>query len=69
MFGYDIEADVEGEFLEDPKFIAHSVQLIHMFDSALNMLGPDGKLLTEKIRELGEKHVTYGVRGMCCLCA
>jgi hemoglobin-like flavoprotein len=62
MFGYDLETDVDGEFLEDPKFIAHSVQLIGMFDTALNMLGPDGTLLTEKIQELGEKHVKYGVR-------
>ena len=33
-----------------------------MFDQALAMLGPDGKLLDEKIKELGAKHVTYGVR-------
>ena len=62
MFGYDLEADVDDEFLSDPKFIAHSVKLIGMFDTALNMLGPDGSLLTEKIKELGEKHVSYGVR-------
>jgi hypothetical protein len=62
MFGYDIETDVEGEFLADPKFVAHSVQLIGMFDTAFAMLGPDGLLLAEKIAELGEKHVKYGVR-------
>ena len=62
MFGYDLEADVDDEFLSDPKFIAHSVKLIGMFDTALKMLGPDGTLLTEKIKELGEKHVNYGVR-------
>jgi hemoglobin-like flavoprotein len=33
-----------------------------MFDQALKMLGPDGTLLEEKIKELGAKHVQYGVR-------
>jgi len=62
MFGYDIEADVDDEFMADPKFIAHSVQLIGMFDQALKMIGPDGQLLAEQIADLGQKHVGYGVR-------
>ena len=28
MFGYDLLADVDEEFMSDPKFVAHSVQLI-----------------------------------------
>ena len=62
MFGYDLEDEVDDEFLADPKFIVHASKLIGMFDTALKMLGPDGTLLDEKIRELGEKHVGYGVR-------
>jgi len=62
MFGYDIEADLDDEFVADPKFVAHSVQLIGMFDTALNMIESDGTMLTDKIKELGEKHVKYGVR-------
>jgi hypothetical protein len=63
MFGYDLETEVEDdEFLSGDKFVAHSSQLITMFDHALAMMGPDGKLLEERIRELGEKHVVYGVR-------
>lgn len=62
MFGFDLESDVDDEFLNDPKFVAHSAKLIGMFDTALNMLGPDGILLAEKIRTLGEKHFAYGVR-------
>ena len=61
MFGYDLYAEVD-DLISDPKFIAHSKQLIVMFDMAFNMLGPDGVLLTEKIKELGEKHVNYGVQ-------
>ena len=62
MFGYDIESGIDGEFTSDPKFVAHSTQLIGMFDQALQMLGPNGKLLAEQIAELGEKHYNYGVR-------
>lgn len=62
MFGYDLEADVDDEFVADPKFVAHSIKLIGMFDTAINMIGPDGVLLAEKIKELGDKHVSYGVR-------
>ena len=62
MFGYDIESEVNEEFMSDPKFIAHSIQLIGMFDQALGMLGPNGTLLTEEITALGEKHSKYGVR-------
>ena len=61
MFGYDLYAEVD-DLTSDPKFIAHSKQLFTMFDTAFNMLGPDGVLLTEKIKELGEKHVNYGVQ-------
>jgi hemoglobin-like flavoprotein len=63
MFGYDIEADLESkELLESPKFVAHAVYLIEMFNTALNMLGPDGTLLTESLKELGNKHIKYGVQ-------
>lgn len=62
MFGYDIEAEIDEEFFADPRFVAHAVKLIAMFYTALGMIGPDGILLAEEIRELGEKHVNYGVR-------
>ena len=62
MFGYDIESEINEELMSDPKFVAHSIQLIGMFDQALGMLGPNGTLLTEEITALGEKHSKYGVR-------
>jgi hypothetical protein len=62
MFGYDLYADVDGALMEDPKFIAHSMKLISMFDAAFGMLGPDGILLEEEIKKLGTKHVNYGVQ-------
>ena len=33
-----------------------------MIDKALGMLGPDIELLTEILLELGQKHVSYGVK-------
>ena len=62
MFGYDLFADVDDAMLADPKFIAHSMKLVSMFDTAFGMIGPEGSLLEEKIKELGEKHVNYGVQ-------
>lgn len=35
--------------------------MIHMFDAALNMLGPDTETLKEILNELGKRHVGYGV--------
>jgi hemoglobin-like flavoprotein len=32
-----------------------------MFDSAINLLGPDIDLLTDIMFDLGKKHVRYGV--------
>jgi len=42
--------------------MAHAVYLIQMFETSLDMLGPDIELLTEMMSELGAKHVRYGVR-------
>ncbi|KAL7570845.1 hypothetical protein ACA910_018912 [Epithemia clementina (nom. ined.)] len=61
MFGYDLYAEVD-DLTSDPKFIAHSKQLITMFDMTFNMMGPDGHLVSEQIKALGEKHVAYGVQ-------
>lgn len=35
--------------------------MIHMFDAALNMLGPDTETLLEILEELGKRHIKYGV--------
>lgn len=35
---------------------------IQMIDKALSLLGPDIELLTEILLELGQKHVSYGVK-------
>jgi hemoglobin-like flavoprotein len=35
--------------------------MIHMFDAALNMLGPDTETLNEILTDLGKRHIKYGV--------
>lgn len=42
MFGYDLEADIDDEFLAQDRFIIHATEIIGMFDQALAMMGPDG---------------------------
>jgi hemoglobin-like flavoprotein len=39
----------------------HAVQMITMFDKALNMLGPDTEILNEMLTDLGKRHIKYGV--------
>jgi hypothetical protein len=36
--------------------------MIHMFDAAFNMLGPDVETHTEILTDLGERHIVYGVK-------
>lgn len=40
---------------------AQAAIYVAMFDSALNLLGPDDELLTEVLYDLGKRHVRYGV--------
>jgi hypothetical protein len=35
--------------------------MIHMFDAALSMLGPDTETLNEILTDLGKRHIKYGV--------
>jgi hemoglobin-like flavoprotein len=63
IFGFPKEMDPNSEeVLKNPRFIKHAQYFIQMIDKALSMLGPDIEILTEILLELGEKHVTYGVK-------
>ena len=48
--------------LEAKGHLIHAVRMIHMFDAALSMLGPDTETLCEILRELGKRHIGYGVK-------
>lgn len=62
IFGFDRNADVENELSKSPRFTKHAKYFIQMIDKALGMLGPDIELLTEILLDLGQKHVSYGVK-------
>jgi methyl-accepting chemotaxis protein len=61
LFGFPANADPK-ELVASKRFIMHGTYLIQMIDTAINMLGPDIELLTEIMRDLGVKHVRYGVK-------
>jgi hemoglobin-like flavoprotein len=63
LFGYPIDITSESPIITGNKrFLQHAINLIQMFDTALNMLGPDIELLTDMLYDLGKKHVVYGVK-------
>lgn len=41
---------------------AHSDGIVHLFDSILQMLGPDTQLIEEILEQIGDRHVTMGVK-------
>lgn len=63
MFGFplDIYPDPE-KLLGSRRFMMHAIFLMEMIDSTLVMLGKDNEKLAETLRDLGKKHVTYGVK-------
>lgn len=63
LFGFppDLNPDSE-DLLHNMRFIRHSLYMMEMLDSALNLVGPDIELLTEILHDLGSKHVRYGVQ-------
>jgi nitric oxide dioxygenase len=36
--------------------------MIHMFDAAFNMLGPDTETLDEILTDIAKRHIVYGVK-------
>ena len=58
---YDNDDEDELLFYQSPKLIRHAKYFIQMIDKALQLLGPDSELLTTMLKELGQKHVKFGV--------
>lgn len=42
--------------------LVHAVRMLEMLDSVFTMLGPDTEVLEEVLRDLGGRHLSYGVR-------
>jgi hemoglobin-like flavoprotein len=56
---YDFKA--EDDFAKTPEFPARAKIMVDMVDLAVNYLGPDLEPLTEDLKEIGARHVNYGV--------
>lgn len=61
VFGIEAEHTPTGDELKASGNLHHAVRMFHMFDAALNMLGPDTETLNEILADLGKRHIGYGV--------
>ena len=62
LFGFPVDTDVDSpEVLNSARFKVKAALMVEMIGSALDMLGPDIELLSEILKDLGEKHARYGV--------
>lgn len=53
--------DGDETLYKDVGFLAHARGVIHTVDAAVSMLGPDLGPLVEVLKDLGGRHVAYGV--------
>ena len=61
LFGFPVDMDTDSsKLIESRRFKIHSKHFVEMLDKALFML--EVKLLEENMTQLGELHVTYGVK-------
>ena len=61
LFGFPPSLEYK-DIAGSKRFMAHAAFLIEMVEKALNMLGESDAELTIMMRDLGEKHVKYGVK-------
>jgi hemoglobin-like flavoprotein len=62
VFGFTKDHVPTGEEVEKRGLLIHAIRMIHMFDAALSMLGPDTETLCEILNDLGKRHIGYGVK-------
>lgn len=62
VFGFAIDYNPSGSELGRMGILIHAIRMIHMFDAALNMLGPDTDTLRDVLQQLGKRHIRYGVK-------
>jgi hemoglobin-like flavoprotein len=64
LFGFPIDIDPHSEHLLDSKrFALHSSFLVEMVEKTIGMLGQDDTSLEISLIELGQRHVSFGVKG------
>ena len=58
MFGFTDDEDIR----QNPKFAMHARAMVDMIDCAVAFLGPDLEPLVEQLKDLGQRHIAYGVK-------
>ncbi|KAL3914454.1 MAG: hypothetical protein SGILL_006096 [Bacillariaceae sp.] len=61
QFGAHFEDGPEEELYQHPIFINHAKGVVSLLDVAVNLLGPDMVPVTIALKDLGARHVEYGV--------
>jgi hemoglobin-like flavoprotein len=61
VFGFTSDTNPSAGTLGHMGVLIHAIRMMHMLDTALNMLGPDTDTLREMLQQLGKRHVGYGV--------
>lgn len=62
VFHFGEEKVTDEAFYESARLLKHASYFINMIDRAVQLLGPDIDLLTDVLKELGEKHSKMGVK-------
>ena len=57
MFGYD-----EGDSVGDARKKKHAEAFVSLFDSVLQMMGPDEEFIAEILAQVGTRHKKMGVK-------
>jgi Flp pilus assembly pilin Flp len=61
QFGSDFANGSEEDLYKHPIFINHAKGVVTMLDVAISLLGPDLDPVTVALKDLGARHVEYGV--------
>jgi hemoglobin-like flavoprotein len=62
VFGFSRDYAPSAKELKKSGNLIHAIRMIHMFDGAFNMLGPDTETLNSILVDLGKRHIKYKVK-------
>eukprot|EP00339_Tiarina_fusa_P021707 CAMPEP_0117047462 /NCGR_PEP_ID=MMETSP0472-20121206/32804_1 /TAXON_ID=693140 ORGANISM="Tiarina fusus, Strain LIS" /NCGR_SAMPLE_ID=MMETSP0472 /ASSEMBLY_ACC=CAM_ASM_000603 /LENGTH=651 /DNA_ID=CAMNT_0004760179 /DNA_START=106 /DNA_END=2061 /DNA_ORIENTATION=- len=64
LFGFPVDIDPYSEtLLQSKRFSIHASFLMEMMEKTVGILGEDDETLTTSLIELGQRHVSFGVKG------
>lgn len=62
VFGFNGEENPSQTGLGRMGMLIHSMRMVQMFDTVMNLLGPDTDSLRDILQQLGKRHISYGVK-------